>query len=169
VSRRALWTPWRHWSVQQRPGDKPLRTSFPSAEQAARLYTEVTGGVPAQFFPAVTGRPITAHAMSGVPIGKDASTGVVDEKCEVFGYRNLRVLDASIIPGNLGVNPALTILALGEYAMNQVPVGDGERAAQIKPVLFSEPALRSVSPLEAAGNLLEIARQQASERSVRST
>jgi cholesterol oxidase len=87
----------------------------------------------------------------------------------VFGYKNLRVLDASIIPGNLGVNPALTILALGEYAMNQVPVGDAERAARIKPILFSEPALRSVSPLDGTGNLLEVARQQASERTIRST
>ena len=34
------------------------------------------------------------------------------------GYNNL---GGSIVPANLGVNPSLTIAALAEYAMSQVP------------------------------------------------
>ena len=48
------------------------------------------------------GAPMTAHIMSGVAMGTDASNGVVDSSGEVFGYQNLRVIDGSIIPGNLG-------------------------------------------------------------------
>jgi cholesterol oxidase len=40
---------------------------------------------------------------------------------QVFGYKNLLVCDAAAIPANPGVNPALTITALAEYAMAQIP------------------------------------------------
>jgi len=33
----------------------------------------------------------------------------------------LFVIDGSIMPANPGVNPSLTITALAEYAMSQVP------------------------------------------------
>ena len=39
----------------------------------------------------------------------------------VFGYENLLVCDGSAIPANVGVNPSLTITALAEHAMSQVP------------------------------------------------
>jgi cholesterol oxidase len=58
-------------------------------------------------------------------MGSDASNGVVNERFEVFGYPNMRILDGSIIPANLGVNPSLTITALSEYAMSLVPVKEG--------------------------------------------
>jgi cholesterol oxidase len=83
--------------------------------------------------------------MSGVAIGQDSGTGVIDESGEVFGYKNLRVLDGSIVPGNLGVNPALTITALSEYAMSKVPVFDAKRAVMIKPISFSAPMADTVS------------------------
>ncbi len=40
---------------------------------------------------------------------------------EVFGYPNLYVADGSVVPANLAVNPSLTIIALSEYIMSQVP------------------------------------------------
>jgi cholesterol oxidase len=58
-------------------------------------------------------------------MGTDASNGVVNERFEVFGYPDMRILDGSIIPANLGVNPSLTITALSEYAMSSVPVKEG--------------------------------------------
>lgn len=96
----------------------------------------------------------------------DASSGVVDAVSgEVFGYRNLRVLDGSIVPGNLGVNPALTILALCEYLVSNVAVHDAQRAAAIRPVCFSAPLPRSASSLSGSGDLraeaLRLARQAA--------
>ncbi|WP_240366333.1 GMC family oxidoreductase [Psychrobacter sp. KH172YL61] len=38
------------------------------------------------------------------------------------------MLDGSIIPGNLGVNPSLTITALSEFAMSQIPVFSEEKS-----------------------------------------
>jgi len=46
---------------------------------------------------------------------------VVDHRNRVFGYRNLYVCDGSVIAANLGVNPSLTICALAERAMSQIP------------------------------------------------
>ncbi|HVN54427.1 MAG TPA: GMC oxidoreductase [Anaerolineaceae bacterium] len=65
--------------------------------------------------------PTTAHILGGAPVGQDASQGVVDEKFEIHNYPGLFIIDGSIVPANPGVNPALTITALAEYAMSQVP------------------------------------------------
>ena len=54
-------------------------------------------------------------------IGEDATSGVVDRQLRVFGYQNMLVCDGSAVPANPGVNPALTITALAEYAMSYVP------------------------------------------------
>ena len=57
---------------------------------------------------------ITPHPLGGCNMGATASDGVVDHRGEVFGYRNLFVADAAIIPEALGVNPSRTIGALAE-------------------------------------------------------
>jgi cholesterol oxidase len=58
--------------------------------------------------------------LGGAVVGADASTGVIDRHLRVFGYRNMLVCDGAAMPANPGVNPALTITALAEYAMAQV-------------------------------------------------
>ena len=57
---------------------------------------------------------ITPHPLGGCNMGDTPASGVVDHKGEVFGYRNLYVADAAIIPEALGVNPSRTIGALAE-------------------------------------------------------
>ena len=63
----------------------------------------------------------TAHILGGCPMGKTKEEGVVDEYFRVHGYKNMLILDGSIMPCNLGVNPSLTITALSEYAMAHIP------------------------------------------------
>ncbi|HUI88073.1 MAG TPA: GMC oxidoreductase [Anaerolineales bacterium] len=66
------------------------------------------------------GLPTTAHILGGAPIGKDSTEGVVNENFEVHNYPGLYIIDGSIMPGNPGVNPSLTITALAEYAMSKI-------------------------------------------------
>ena len=65
--------------------------------------------------------PTTAHILGGAPIGRDATTGVVDSRHRAFGYENFMICDGSAMPANPGVNPSLTITALAEHAMAHVP------------------------------------------------
>jgi len=67
----------------------------------------------------------TAHIIGGCPMSQDVKSGVVNEHFEVHGYPNMLILDGSIVPANLGVNPSLTITALSEYAMAQIPTKPG--------------------------------------------
>ncbi|MFC3901522.1 cholesterol oxidase [Acinetobacter marinus] len=138
----------------QKADDTPLTVSFPSAEKATRSFADKLGGEAGSALTEILlGTPMTAHIMSGVAIGTDKSNGVIDQTGEVFGYQNLRVLDGSIIPGNLGVNPSLTITALSEFAMSQIPVFSEERAGQIKRIQFSAPLDGQVSALTGTGDL----------------
>jgi cholesterol oxidase len=65
--------------------------------------------------------PTTAHILGGVVVGRDAASGVVDGNSRLFNYQNFLVCDGSTVPANPGVNPSLTITAMSEYAMSQVP------------------------------------------------
>ena len=56
---------------------------------------------------------LRARILDGV-IAPGYDDGVVDHKGEVFGYPRLYVLDGSIIPRALGLNPSRTIAALAE-------------------------------------------------------
>jgi choline dehydrogenase-like flavoprotein len=55
---------------------------------------------------------VVTHLFGGTMMGKDEREGVTDTSGRVFGYENLVVADASVIPTVLGVNPQHTIMAL---------------------------------------------------------
>lgn len=65
---------------------------------------------------------ISVHPLGGCGLGDDPDHGVVDHTCRAFSangrlHEGLYVMDGSIIPRSLGVNPGLTITALAERAM----------------------------------------------------
>ena len=66
--------------------------------------------------------PTTAHILGGARIAENIDKGVVSKNLEVFGYKGLYVIDGSVIPSNLGVNPSLTITAIAEYAMDKFKI-----------------------------------------------
>lgn len=97
-----------------------------SGQQVMYRYAEKVNGIAMNSMMEIMfNMSSTAHILGGCPMGESASKGVVNERFEVHGYPNMYVLDGSIIQGNLGVNPSLTITALSEYAMEQIPVKEG--------------------------------------------
>lgn len=58
----------------------------------------------------------------GCSAHENPQKGVINDKNLVKNYQNMLVVDGSMIPANLGVNPALTITALSERAMSFIPV-----------------------------------------------
>ena len=58
---------------------------------------------------------ITAqHPLGTCRMGYDEDLSVVREDGRVHGYENLYVIDSSVIPTSIGVNPMLTVLAVAE-------------------------------------------------------
>lgn len=68
----------------------------------------------------IMGVPSTAHILGGAVMGKDIQSGVIDKNNKVFGYKNMYVIDGSMISANPGVNPSLTITAIAERAMSKI-------------------------------------------------
>ena len=66
------------------------------------------------------GKFITVHPLGGCPMSDDPQGGVVDEHGRVHGYDGLYVLDGSIVPTALGVNPSKTIAALAERGVEHL-------------------------------------------------
>jgi cholesterol oxidase len=95
---------------------------IPIGQEVLHRYSAKVNGVPQNAFSEVMfGLATTAHIMGGCPMGQTSAEGVVNERFEVNGYKNFYILDGSVIPCNLGVNPSLTITALSEYAMSLIP------------------------------------------------
>ena len=94
---------------------------LPIGQQVMQDYARLANGIPQNALTEVLfNMSTTAHIIGGCPMGSRAEEGVVDPTFKVFHYPNMYVLDGSIIPANLGVNPSLTITALAEYAMDQM-------------------------------------------------
>ncbi|MBP6732248.1 MAG: hypothetical protein KA149_09325, partial [Chitinophagales bacterium] len=120
--------------------NQPVPTFIPAGQEALYRYAKKVNGIPMNALTEVTmGLASTAHILGGCPMGKTKEEGVVDEFFRVHGYKNFLVLDGSIMPCNLGVNPSLTITALSEYAMSHIPAKAGSNvktlAARLDEVL----------------------------------
>jgi cholesterol oxidase len=76
-------------------------------------------------------RPTTAHILGGCPMAETAEGGVIDMDMKVFGYPDFYITDGSVVQGNIGVNPSLTITAMAEYAMNKIPAKEGSSKNEI--------------------------------------
>lgn len=61
------------------------------------------------------GHDVCYHPLGGAVLGK-----ATDEYGKLNGHKNLYVLDGSLIPGTIGVNPFLTITAIAEYCIEHI-------------------------------------------------
>jgi cholesterol oxidase len=105
-----------------------IRWSRQGSEGLFTAMREVTDrlarGVGAEPFFALDTWPlsgyITVHPLGGCPMADDPAQGVVDDEGKVHGYDGLYVLDGSIVPTALGVNPSKTIAALAERGVERL-------------------------------------------------
>lgn len=107
--------------------DTPNPNYIPVANEAARVAASSMSGFPGSAVNEVLlDVPTTAHIIGGACIGSNKDDGVIDAYHRVFGYPGLHVADGSILTGNLGVNPSLTITAMTERAMAYWPIKEAE-------------------------------------------
>jgi cholesterol oxidase len=64
-------------------------------------------------------------------------SGVVDNHLKVHGYPDFYITDGSVIQGNIGVNPSLTITAMAEYSMSNIPQKPGTDITDISKQLIT--------------------------------
>ncbi len=107
-------------------------TYIPVGQDALYRYAKKVNGVPMNALTEITlGLASTAHILGGCPMGKTKQDGVVDDFFRVHGYPDMYILDGSIMPCNLGVNPSLTITTFAEYAMDHIPANGGNKVKSL--------------------------------------
>jgi choline dehydrogenase-like flavoprotein len=62
----------------------------------------------------------SSHPQGGNPVSRDPAKGVVGPDFRVHGYPNLHVVDASVFPSSITVNPQLTVMALADIAADSM-------------------------------------------------
>ena len=116
--RRAWWWPFSLTLTSNADGSK-VPTYIPAANHAARTIAKKHNAMAVSSITEVLlDVPTTAHILGGCAMGHTSEDGVIDAQNRVHGHPGLYVIDGSMIGGNLGVNPSLTITALAERAMS---------------------------------------------------
>ena len=126
----------------------------------------------------VRGPALTVHPLGGCPMGEDVNHGVVDDLGRVFDpgkvdprgvHDGLFVLDGSIIPTSLGINPSLTIASLAQRAVRTLrenhwklstATADELAKYEVPNLSFPRPIFRSPRPaVRPADTMLEFTEQ----------
>jgi cholesterol oxidase len=129
---RSIHTLFRLGLVAEPDPEHNVPTRVQTGHEVTWRYAQKTQAVPmGSLGENILNLPTTAHILGGCPFGLDAEQGVVNLDCQVHNYPGLYVVDGSIMPANPGVNPSLTITALAEYAMSQIPSKDGRQPDQL--------------------------------------
>jgi cholesterol oxidase len=119
-------------------GKKKVPAFIPIGQEVMERYAGKVKGVSQNILLEVFfDRPTTAHILGGCPMSEDKETGVVDNELRVHGYPHFYITDGSVIQGNIGVNPSLTITAMAEYCMHSIPSKNGTNLTDISKGLIS--------------------------------
>jgi cholesterol oxidase len=149
--RRSWRSLWRRALDTDRGAGEPNPSYIPLANELARVFAgRVQGVAQSSIMEALFDTPTTAHILGGAAIGPSPATGVIDEHHEVFGHPGLYVCDGSMVPANLGVNPSLTITALTELAMSQIPAKEGATVRAAVDPAFQARRIAEIEALSAA-------------------
>ena len=118
-------------------GNKRVPAFIPVGQEVMERYARKVLGIPQNIlFEVFFNRPTTAHILGGCPMSDTIETGVVDKNLKVYGYPDFYITDGSVIQGNIGVNPSLTITAVAEYCMSQIPSRADSQVTEISKQLI---------------------------------
>ncbi len=118
---RSIHTLFRRGLVAEPDAEQTVPARVETGHAVTRAFAQKSGSIPmGSLGENLLSMPTTAHILGGCPFGRNAQEGVIDLDCQIHNYPGLYVVDGSIVPANLGVNPSLTITALAEYAMSRV-------------------------------------------------
>lgn len=118
-------------------GQKKVPAYIPVGQEVMERYARKINGISQNILlEVIFNRPTTAHILGGCPMSSSAENGVVDENLKVHGYPEFYITGGSVIQGNIGVNPALTITAIAEYAMSKIPQKNGAAVQELSKQLF---------------------------------
>jgi cholesterol oxidase len=119
-------------------GHRKVPAFIPVGQEVMERYAKKVNGIAQNILLEVFyNRPTTAHILGGCPMSDHPGSGMVDRDLKVHGYPELYIMDGSIIQGNIGVNPSLTILAMAEYAMDKIPSKEGTQLTELSQQLKS--------------------------------
>ena len=118
-------------------GHKKVPAFIPVGQEVMERYARKVTGISQNILLEVFfNRPTTAHILGGCPMSDTIEKGVVDKNLKVHGYPNFYITDGSVIQGNIGVNPSLTITAMAEYCMKSIPPKEGTDINEISKQLI---------------------------------
>jgi cholesterol oxidase len=139
-----------------------IKDSGISGELLANPAWEPFSPVMAEFlFGAKRGPLVSVHPLGGCPMSDHSSTGVVNHLGQVFRTANsnevhpsLVILDGSVIPTSLGINPGLTITAVAERAIaSLISFWQLDQLEAPKPIEnLAERIFQTPSPTEISGS-----------------
>jgi cholesterol oxidase len=113
-------------------GQKKVPAYIPVGQEVMERYAKKVDGIAQNILLEVLfDRPTTAHILGGCPMSDSGEAGVVDKNLKVHGYSDFYITDGSVIQGNIGVNPSLTITAMSEYAMSRILSKQGNKQTDI--------------------------------------
>jgi choline dehydrogenase-like flavoprotein len=102
------------------PLDRETRALFDNAREIVGGVVRKMGGtlldVDLNLHPGYESMAFSAHPLGTARMSDSPADGVVDDAGRVHGHPGLNVIDGSIVPTALGVNPSLTIAAIAERA-----------------------------------------------------
>ena len=67
----------------------------------------------------------SAHPVGGCALGRDPERSVVDSRLRLHWLENVYVVDGSVFPTSLGVNPQETIFAVAHWASDHIAAASG--------------------------------------------
>lgn len=118
---RRWYAPWRRDRLRLDWDYRPAESAVAALAGIHERLIHTTGGgsmVPPTW--TLLRNLVTPHPLGGCNMADDPAHGVVNDRGKVYGYPGLMVMDGSVIPRALGLNPSRTIAALAERAAARI-------------------------------------------------